>query len=66
MGRRHWNRRAIRPPPETIFGSQENNIPYANWLYKIHQARRTENPQMDYFWLGRIATELKHNRTILA
>ena len=34
--------------------------------FSTNQAHGIENPQMDFFWLGRIATEPNHKRTRFA
>jgi hypothetical protein len=35
-------------------------------LTAAYQARMTENPQIEFFWSGRIATEPKHKSIIFA
>ena len=39
---------------------------FGAYMLRHCQARRTETPQNETFWLARIATEHKHKRTIFA
>ena len=50
-----------RPPMKREWISKQSHFPFPT-----PQARRTERAQIDSFWLGRIATEPKHKRTIFA